>query len=200
MLLPVFLVLPCHPGRGDALRWAPFLSDKKWGNALSGFSSILASQNGPQRSVPRQAGKPAPETLEEDDPSRREPIRCTLPLTIPPTGDIVSPSKWRGRRRAEISSCPERDVFGASILQLPSAVPLPSCPGHDRDGTLPLQRTQAARCRALLAIRVEPWSISAWNRREQHGWTGARAKNKICWQICFLPESEGSRASRTGAA
>ena len=31
MLLPVFLVLPCHPGRGDALRWAPFLSDKKWG-------------------------------------------------------------------------------------------------------------------------------------------------------------------------
>ena len=145
MLLPVFLVLPCHPGRGDALRWAPFLSDKKWGNALSGFSSILASQNGPQRSVPRQAGKPAPETLEEDDPSRREPIRCTLPLTISTPSDIVSPSKWRGRRRAEISSCPERDVFGASILQLPSAVPLPSCPGHDRDGTLPLQRTQAAR-------------------------------------------------------
>ena len=110
-----------------------------------------------QRSVPRQAGKPAPETLEEDDPSRREPIRCTLPLTISTPSDIVSPSKWRGRRRAEISSCPERDVFGASILQLPSAVPLPSCPGHDRDGTLPLQRTQAARCRALLAIRVEPW-------------------------------------------
>ena len=134
-----------------------------------------------------------------------------LPLTFCLPGDIVSPSKWRGRRRAEISSCSERDVFGASILQLPSAVPLPSCPGHDRDGTLPLQRTQAARyyvqayrtavsCSALLAIRVEPWSISAWNRREQHGWTGARAKNKICWQICFLPESEGSRASRTGAA
>ena len=80
-----------------------------------------------------------------------------LPLTFCLPGDIVSPSKWRGRRRAEISSCPERDVFGASILQLPSAVPLPSCPGHDRDGTLPLQRTQAARCRALLAIRVEPW-------------------------------------------
>ena len=124
------------------------------GNALSGFSSILASQNGPQRSVPRQAGKPAPETLEEDDPSRREPIRCTLPLTIPPTGDIVSPSKWRGRRRAEISSCPERDVFGASILQLPSAVPLPSCPGHDRDGTLPLQRTQATR---LMCKRTTRW-------------------------------------------
>ena len=172
-----------------------------------------------------------------------------LPLTFCLPGDIVSPSKWRGRRRAEISSCPERDVFGASILQLPSAVPLPSCPGHDRDGTLPLQRTQATRlmckhwhtsvscshpsqrptaphsaenaaglrptcfsvcvcrccpapgCYALLLVsRVEPWSISAWNRREQHGWTGARAKNKICWQICFLPESEGSRASRTGAA
>ena len=84
--------------------------------------------------------------------------RKLRPLTFCLPGDIVSPSKWRGRRRAEISSCPERDVFGASILQcperdvfgasilqLPSAVPLLSCPGHDRDGTLPLQRTQAAR-------------------------------------------------------
>ena len=154
------------------------------GNALSGFSSILASQNGPQRSVPRQAGKPAPETLEEDDPSRREPIRCTLPLTIPPTGDIVSPSKWRGRRRAEISSCPERDVFGASILQLPSAVPLPSCPGHDRDGTLPLQRTQATR------LMCKHWhtSVSCSHPSQRptapHSAENAAGLRPTCFSVC----------------